>query len=103
MVKMTYFDPNVFNRLSEECLTAASILWVRNRRFRVPVSPTAFHEILATPDKSHRERLFKTALDVCDVSSVLKPIDELINNEIKASLGLGHSNPFQPWDSAQNL
>src|SRR5215471_9947083 len=103
MVKMTYLDTNVFNRLAETSVTATSVSSVRNRRFRVPVSPTVFHEILRTPDESQRERLFKTALDVCDVSSVLKPVDELINDEIKASLGLGHSNPFQPWDSAQNL
>jgi rRNA-processing protein FCF1 len=100
---IVYLDTNFFNWLADERVTAASIASVRNRRFRVPVSPAVLDEILVIEDAAHRKKLFGLVLDVCDGTGVLKPAHNLIADEIRATVEGTRSDPFLPFDSAQTL
>jgi len=98
-----YLDTNFLNWLVDWPVTAASISAMRRRRFSAPVSPAVFDEILATPDRDLRVKLFELALEVCDTSLILKPVHQLLVDEIKASVANARSNPFLATDSAQEL
>jgi len=100
---IAYLDTNFFNWLADQSVAAVSIAFARNRRFNAPVSLTVLAEILATPDGVRRRKLLGLAFDVCDKASVLKPVHELLIDEIKASFAAERSNPFLPSDSGQKL
>jgi hypothetical protein len=98
-----YLDTNFLNWLVDRRVTAASISSMRRRRFTAPVSPAVLDEILATPDRDRRVKLFELALEVCDTSLILKPVNQLLVDEIRASVANARSNPFLATDSAQEL
>jgi hypothetical protein len=98
-----YFDTSFLNWLVDRRVTAASISYMRRRRFTAPVSPVVFDEILATPDRDRLVKLFELALEVCDTSLILKPVHQLLVDEIRASVANARSNPFLATDSAQEL
>jgi len=98
-----YLDTSFLNWLVGRPVTAASISAMRRLRFTAPVSPAVLDEILATPDRDRRVKLFELALEVCDPSLILKPVHQLFVDEIRASVANARSNPFLATDSAQEL